>query len=435
VTTQASPAPQAAGATLHLGGTAYCTPDLAPLLVPIDTLTPYPGNARRGDQDAITSSVRDLGVWRAHVVQESTGYVLVGNHQLRALLDLGATHAPASTRDCDDDTARAIALRDNHTSDLGGYDQTDLLALYQATDQTVGLELAGLTAGDLAALERAVAGAPTAHTNPDDAPPLPEAAPISQPGDVWRLGPHRLLVGDATESATYATLLADEQAACLWTDPPYGVGYVGKTKAELTIRNDGEDQLSALLTASLGQAVEATIPGGAVYVAAPAGVQGLAFAQVLNALGVWRQTLTWLKDVFVLGHSDYHYKHESIYFGYKPGAVGRRGRGGGGWYGDNAQTSVLEFPRPKRSTEHPTMKPVDLVAYCLRNSTRPGDLVLDPFAGSGSTLIACHQEDRTARLIELDPRYADVTCRRYQQHTGTLPVRDGIQVDFLTEAA
>lgn len=428
--TQATPDPQAAGATLHLGGTAYCTPDLEPLLVPIDQLHPFPGNARRGDQDAITSSVRDLGVWRAHVAQTGTGHIMVGNHQLRALLDLGATVAPASWRDCDDDTARAIAIRDNHTSDLGAYNQDDLLALYRATDQsTGGLGLAGLTTADLTDLERAVSHAMDrpSLTDPDDAPPLPTAPPLSQAGDVWRLGPHRLVVGDATEALTYTSLLGAERAACVWTDPPYGVNYVGKQlTSAMTIQNDQIEGLVALLEESFKLAVAHCEPGASWYVSyADKAGSVLPFLQTLAHLGLYRQNIAWVKDQFVLGHGDYHSRYEPVAYGWVPGTRRRHP------VEDRTQSTVWEIPRPRRSDDHPTMKPVELVARALRNSTRPGDTVLDPFAGSGTTLIACHQEDRTARLIELDPAYADVICRRYQQHTGTLPVRDGTQIDFL----
>ena len=134
----------------------------------------------------------------------------------------------------------------------------------------------------------------------------------------------------------------------------------------------------------------------------------------------WRlhQTLVWVKDALVLGHADYHYRHEPILYGYKPGG-GRRGRGANGWYGDNTQTSVLEVERPRASREHPTMKPSALIELALTNSSQRGDLVLDPFAGSGSTLIACERTGRSARLIELDPSYCDVIVARYERLTGT----------------
>lgn len=222
----------------------------------------------------------------------------------------------------------------------------------------------------------------------------------------------------------------------VWTDPPYGVDYEGKTADALKIENDALDDksLEHLLEATFRAGLERCKAGAAWYVAAPAGPRTHIFATVLLRLGIWRQTLVWIKDRFVLGHSDYHYRYEPIYLGYGPivAGIGRRGRGGGGWYGDNAADTNLEVPRPSANREHPTMKPVELIAMCLKNSTAPGMTVADPFAGSGSTLIACHAIGRKARLIELDPRYADVICRRFQEHTGITPILEatGEPIDF-----
>lgn len=204
MTTRETTGPEAAGATLHLGGAAWCTPDLAPLLVPIDQLTPFPGNARRGDQDAITSSVRDLGVWRAHVVQQSTGHVMVGNHQLRALLDLGATHAPASYRDTTDDLARAIALRDNRTSDLGSYDDAGLLTLLRLAEEDGSLPLTGMDTDDMDALARAVANLEfTQGALPDGTPLGDVSQPIDVDGDTARV---TVTVDTGHRSALYELL-------------------------------------------------------------------------------------------------------------------------------------------------------------------------------------------------------------------------------------
>jgi site-specific DNA-methyltransferase (adenine-specific) len=204
------------------------------------------------------------------------------------------------------------------------------------------------------------------------------------------------------------------QAVCLWTDPPYGVAYTGKTADALTITGDGADGLGELLAGAF-----ACLSG------------------VLDDAG-WRfhQALVWVKDVFVLGHSDYHYRHEDILYGYLPGE-GRSGRGdhaGTRWCGDHSQDTVLEIPRRRRSTEHPTTKPVELITRCLGNSAPIGGIVLDPFAGSGSTLIACCQTGRVARLCEIDPGYVDVIVRRWSQFTGQMPVLEatGEEVSFVS---
>lgn len=244
---------------------------------------------------------------------------------------------------------------------------------------------------------------------------MPEK-PRSVRGRVYELGPHRLMCGDATNPADVAALVAGHAAQAVWTDPPYGVEYVGKTAKALTIANDAAAGLQALLTAGFQAADPVLEPGAPFYVAAPAGPRGTDFRSALSAVGwTFHQTLIWVKDAMVLGHSDYHYRHEDVLYGWKPGP-GRSGRGrhkGSRWYGDNAQTTVFEVARPKRSAEHPTMKPVELIAPMLANSTRPGDTVYDPFAGSGSTLIAADGLQRRAFLMELDPGYCDVIRDRW----------------------
>lgn len=430
------------GATLHLGGDAYAHPDLEPLLVPIQSVTPYPGNPRRGDQDAVTGSIRDHGLYAGVTAQASTGHILVGNHRHQALLALGATRIPRTSVDVDDTRAAAIVARDNYTSDRAGYDDTARIELLAALDAEGALDLSGYAQEDYAALLRAQEPPPAAHTDPDDAPDLPTTQPISQAGDVWRLGPHILIVDDATTAATYERLLTStDQVRAVIADPPYGVDVQGRDRQQAGVgasskfprRRDGKgvtnddltgEALTTFLTTALGHAYKVTQPGGVWYVCSPPGdLMGMFGATLATMPGTWRHTLIWVKDQFVMGRADYHYRHEVLFYGWKPGAAHH-------FVADRTQDTVWEVPRPKRSQEHPTMKPVALIARAVRNSTRPGDLVLDPFAGSGTTLIACHQEDRTARLIELDPRYADVICRRYQEHTGTLPVRDGVQVNF-----
>lgn len=288
----------------------------------------------------------------------------------------------------------------------------------QAADPGL-LEAASYTEADLNAL---LAGqrVPEKRTDPDAVPDAP-AEPVTVAGDVWLLGPHRLLCGDATDVAAVEAMLDGDRCDCMWTDPPYGVEYVGKTKDALTIENDGADDLPGLLAGAFAVATAALKPDAAVYIAYPARNRQT-FDQAMIEAG-WRysQELIWVKDQMVLGRTDYHYQHEGVLFGYTSGP-GTRRMISEGWYGDNSQTSVFAVPKPSRSEEHPTMKPVALVAPMLANSCPLGGTVLDLFAGSGSTLIAAHGTNRVARLAELKPRFCDVICRRYQEHAGTKPV-------------
>lgn len=324
--------------------------------------------------------------------------------------------------DDDDITAKAFALADNRTADLGTYDDSDLLAMLQAV-HSADAELFASTAydehvlaeliGSLQALENA-----GRDTEPSETP----AVPVTQAGDLIALGEHRLVCGDATAEGDVRRLMAGHLAGCMWTDPPYGVDYVGKTVDALTIQNDGAGDIEALLSSAFALAAGVLEPGAAVYCAHPAGAQGLVFARLFDAAFSFRQGLVWNKGQMVLGHSDYHYSHEPILYGYTPGP-GRRGRGGEGWYGDNSQTSVIEVPKPSANTEHPTSKPIELIEICLRNSAPAGGGVLDPFAGSGSTLIACENLARRCFAMEIDPGYCDVIVDRWERHTGRVAER------------
>jgi DNA modification methylase len=390
--------------------------------VPADSLELYPGNPRIGNVTAIAESLRENLQYAPLVAQLSTRRVLAGNHTLKAARQLGWPDVDVVFVDVDDQAARKILLASNRTADLGGYDGDALAEMLSCLDEDYAGT--GWAAEDVDALLSPPAPEiPPGSGDPDAAPDAP-ADPVTAPGDVWHLGQHRLLVGDATDVAAAEDMLAGDSCDCMWTDPPYGVSYTGKTRDALTIRNDTDATLAELLDGAFAVATAAMSPGAAVYVAHAPGPLSVTFAQAFTRAG-WqlRQNLIWVKDVMVLGHADYHYRHEPILFGYTAGAAGRRGRGGAGWHGDNSQTSVFEVPRPSRSEQHPTMKPVELVARCLLNSSPPGGLVYDPFAGSGSTLIAAHRTGRAARVTELDPRYADVICRRFEEHAGITPER------------
>ena len=374
--------------------------------VPLEKLNLHPNNPRKGNLEALGESLDVNGFYGAIVAQKSTGYILAGNHRYMAASAKKAQEIPVIWVDVDDDQAKKILLADNRTSDLAVYDEDELSMLLKSLDDLDGT---GYTEEDLDALV-----GETSEGADDVEPTEPPEEPQSKLGEIYELGEHRLICGDCTEEETWARLLKDEKLKCIWMDPPYGVSYVGKTKKGLTIKNDSlnNDELALFLRDAFKESFNFCADGSPWYVSAPPGPRGIPFANELYSLGIFRQRLVWVKDRFVLGHSDYHYRHEDIYFGYKPGK-GRMGRGGAGWFGDNSQDTLFEVTRPSANKTHPTMKPVNLIQLCLENSTKKSWIVGDPFAGSGSTLIACAQIGRVARLIELDPAYCDVIRKRW----------------------
>ena len=386
--------------------------------VPLGQLRLWPGNPRRIAPARLEDLKRALlddpeMLWARPLIVLPDWTVIAGNQRLRAALGLGWKSIPVMVVDLDPQRAKLWALKDNNA--WGDWDEPALAELLDELSQG-GLDLA-LTGFEGRDIDRILGGFGQGE-EPDDLPPLPIGPPESRQGELYELGRNRLLCGDATRADEVARALGGRRPSCLLTDPPWGVNYSGKTRDRLRIENDVAEGQAAFLEAAFA-AIDASLPPGApFYVFSPAGPAGTAFRRALETAG-WRlgQGLVWVKDSIVLGHSDYHYQHEDILFGHKPGP-GRSGRGrhaGTRWYGGNDQSSVLFADRPKRSADHPTSKPVDLLGRLLRNSTRSGDVVLDPFAGSGSTLIACEQLGRCCVAVELDPRYCDVIRRRYAE--------------------
>lgn len=237
-----------------------------------------------------------------------------------------------------------------------------------------------------------------------------EAAAISTTGTIYTLGRHRLLVGDATQAADVARLMNGAKAHLLLTDPPYNVAYEGKTKDKLKIAGDQQsvEEFRSFLRSALSAADAQLVAGGAFYIWHPAG-KPEPFFEACSAVG-WpiRQHLVWAKTRFAFGRSDYHWQHEPCLYGWKPGAPHR-------WHGDRKQSTLLAYAPKFRNREHPTMKPVSMFERLIGNSTAPGEIVLDIFAGSGTTVLAAEATGRTAYVLEIDPHYADVIRRRWAE--------------------
>jgi DNA modification methylase len=380
---------------------------------PITSITPYPDNPRDNDVavDLVAASLREYA-FRQPIVVDANGVIIVGHTRYKAALKLGMTEVPVHVAEgLTPAQTKAYRIADNQTATMATWDEGKLTAeLLALQSQNFDLDLTGFSANELSELLQS--SSPALLGDPDDVPEAP-VEPITRPGDLWQLGRHRLLCGDATNAADVARLLDSKQADLLLTDPPYNVAYTGKTDEQLTIANDAMSATDyrQFLVKFLNAAKAQLKPGASFYVW-HADLEGLNVRAACADDGLTvRQCLIWAKSNFALGRFDYHWKHEPCLYGWIDGAAHM-------WLSDRSQTTVLEFDKPSRNAEHPTMKPVELFAYLLGNSCPAGGTVLDPFGGSGTMLIAAEQTGRTAYLLELDPKYADVIVQRFETFTG-----------------
>jgi DNA modification methylase len=265
-------------------------------------------------------------------------------------------------------------------------------------------------------------------TDPDDTPELP-VEPVTRLGDVWVCGQHRVMCGSSLEMTAMERLCGVQRVDMLLTDPPYNVAYTGKTKDALTIQNDSmSDEAFRTFLRDAFVTADAMLKPGAVFYVWHADSEGYNFRGACKDTG-WqvRQCLIWQKNSMVMGRQDYHWQHEPCLYGWKDGA-------GHLWASDRKQTTLLKFDRPSRSEDHPTMKPVALFEYQLLNNTKGGDIVLDSFGGSGTTMIAAEKNGRIARIMELDPKYVDVIVKRWEDFTGQKAVLESTGEPFKAAA-
>lgn len=396
---------------------------------PISKLLPYARNARTHSDSQvaqIAASIAQFGFTNP-VLAGSDGVIVAGHGRLAAAQRLGMETVPVVVLDHLTPTQRrALVIADNRIAENAGWDE-DVLRL-EFDDLTAAEFDLGLTGFDDDAvadiLERGAS--PKGGMTPDDDVPEVATTTVTKTGDVWILGAHRVMCGDATRSADVGRLCDGRAVDMFLTDPPYNVDYTGKTGSRMTIANDSmaSDQFRVFLGKAFSAANAAMKPGAVFYIW-HADLEGYNFRGAALDIG-WqvRQCLVWKKSSLVIGWQDYHSIHEPCLYGWKEGAAHL-------WASDRKQTTVLEFDRPSRSADHPTMKPVALFEYLLLNNTRNRDIVLDAFGGSGTTLIAAERSSRIARLIEVDPKYVDVIVRRWQAWTGQSAVResDGVRFD------
>ncbi|GIK34547.1 MAG: methyltransferase [Gammaproteobacteria bacterium] len=391
---------------------------------PTAKLLPYARNARTHSEEQvaqIAASIAEFGFTNP-ILAGSDGIIVAGHGRLAAAQKLGLEIVPVVVLDHLTPTQRrALVIADNRIAENAGWDDAMLRIELEAL-QLEGFDL-DITGFDADALAELIAGDEPDNEGQTDEDALPEIGetPISRPGDVWVLGPHRLLCGDATVAASYEALLQGEPVDMVFTDPPYNVNYANSAKDKMR----GKDR--AILNDNLGDgfydfllaALTPTVAHcrGSIYVAMSSSELDVLQAAFRAAGGKWSTFIIWAKNTFTLGRADYQRQYEPILYGWPEGAQRH-------WCGDRDQGDVWNIKKPQKNDLHPTMKPVELVERALRNSSRPGNVVLDPFGGSGTTLIAAEKSGRVSRLIELDPKYVDVIVRRWEDFTGKQAIRE-----------
>jgi DNA modification methylase len=395
---------------------------------PLDQIVPYARNARRipaAAIDKVAASLQEFG-WRQPIVVDADRVIICGHVRRLAAQKLGWKEAPVHVAD-NLTPAQVLAYRllDNRSheetswdAELLGFELLDLRGL------GVDLELTGFDSRELDEYLRQ--GLTGGLTDEDTVPELPETA-VTVPGDLWILDRHRLLCGDATDRTSYQRVLEGERAQLTFTDPPYGVDYTGKTKKRLKLQNDHLGrQFEGFLQSSCEQILQFT--EGAVYVCMSSSELDTLQKAFRAAGGHFSTFIVWAKNAFTLGRSDYQRQYEPILYGWRQGSIHY-------WCGARDQGDVWFIDRPQANRLHPTMKPIGLIARALSNSSERNAIVLDPFGGSGSTLIACTKLERQGRLIEIDPRYVDAAIVRWQQFTGAEAVLAGDGRSYLEIAA
>lgn len=377
--------------------------------VKLHDLKPYENNPRINDNavDSVMNSIKEFG-FKVPLVITKDNVIVAGHTRYKASLKLNLDEVPCIIADdLNEQQIKAFRLADNKVSELAEWDFSKLemeLAEIELDMSLFSFEIEELVSGPEEAEED--------NFNVDEA--LEEiSTPTTQKGQLWKLGNHYLMCGDSTNKNDVEKLMQNKKVNLFLTDPPYNVNYQGKSKNRMQIQNDNMDSISFrnFLTDAFKNAFDVMNEGASFYIWY-ASKEHLNFELAINNNEQEiKQVLIWNKNTFVLGRQDYHWKHEPCLYGWKKGA-------GHNWYSDRTQTTVLDFDKPNKSELHPTMKPIDLISYQIKNSSQKNDIVLDLFGGSGTTLIACEQLNRICYTMELDEKYCDVIIKRWETLTG-----------------
>ena len=387
--------------------------------IPIDRLIPADYNPRKdlqpGDPEyeKLKRSIEEFGFVEPLVWNKRTGRLVGGHQRLKVLKAKGIKEVEVSVVDLPENKEKALNIALNKIE--GDWDFPKLKDVLEEIDTgEFDIEITGF---DTEEIERLMTQ--FAEDNPEEDDFDVEKAieeieePITKPGDIWVLGRHRILCGDATSLDDVKRLMQGQMADMVFTDPPYNVDYTGKTKDALKIQNDkmANDQFRQFLYDAFSNALAVTNEGCAIYIC-HADSEGYNFrGAMVDAGWLLKQCIIWVKNTIVMGRQDYQWQHEPILYGWKPGGKHK-------WFSDRKQSTVWQFDKPTRSADHPTMKPIGIPARAMKNSCKPKGLVLDLFLGSGSTLLAAEQTGRACYGTELDPVYCDVIVRRWEEFTG-----------------
>lgn len=382
---------------------------------PINEVIPYEKNPRINDNavPAVMKSIEEFG-FKVPIVIDKNGIIVTGHTRLKAAKKLGMKTVPCIVADdLTPEQIKAFRLADNKVAEAAEW---DMELLNEELDGIIDIDMSDFNFGD-------ITDSPSSEDVVEDDGENIElpSEPKTRLGDIWMIGRHKLMCGDATSEDVLKRLMGGDKADMYLTDPPYNVAYEGKTEDKLTIQNDSmEDSAFYQFLVDSFVAADSVMNEGAAFYVWHADLEGYNFRGACRAVE-WelRECLIWNKNTMVLGRQDYQWKHEPCLYGWKGGAAHN-------WYSDRKQTTVIDMNKPNRNAEHPTMKPVQLFAYLMENSSKPGDIILDSFCGSGTTLIACEQMGRVARVLELDPKYCDVIIERYINLVGS---SDGVAVE------
>ena len=382
----------------------------------IKNILPYQTNPRKNDEavNVVAKSLEEFG-FQQPLVLDANNIIVVGHTRFRAAKQLGLETVPCVIADhLTSEQINAYRIMDNKSAEYASWH--DGLLVQEMTsllESNYDLELTGFSNIELKdmGLDVNLGFVDEGFIEDDDVPDLPDE-PVTKQGDVWILGNHRLVCGDSTDPLILNDLMGSQKADLVLTDPPYNVAYVGKTKDQLKIKNDSlNDQQFRKFLKDAFAVIDKKLKEGASFYIWHADLEGYNFRGACRDTN-WevRQCLIWNKNSIVMGRQDYHWRHEPCLYGWKSGAAHN-------WYADRKQQTILDFRRPQKSKVHPTMKPIDLLCYLIKNSSKIGDVVIDSFLGSGSTLIACEKTGRQCYGVELDPQYCDVIVKRWENFT------------------